>query len=419
MKNMEDRIIAGLIGGGIKAFKIYGQSLSADQFTSPGCRKLFDRMKRYTDRGAEYDMVSLANEFPGDDDITPEYLLSLSEIECCHYSLPASLQTLQDFRFRTHTFNMIQQYSDITAGELAEKLQGEIWKYQGGLPNGWNREEAFKRMLNSIEYDMEHGVEFTTGLTDLDKMIGGFYRKEVTFIGARPSTGKSAMAVNIAMHLIKQNKSVLYIDLESGDEPMMERFVCLHTGIPVVNIRRRMLSSMQLNKIITASNEISKLPITINDQSRPTTGIIYNQALNLKSDIIIVDYINQMVKNSAEEVGQLGDIMLGLNTLSKELNIPVIALGQLNRKLEDRSDKRPQMSDIRGSGKIEEYATNIHLLHWPFKYDDKAQPNELTVFVHKQKHGPVGPVNLYWDAPHLKFDNLERGGQNGRFIKAN
>jgi len=410
MKEIEERIIAGLIAGGLPAFKIYGQFIGDDTFSDPTCKKLYNRMEGFASGSKEFNLVTLGEEFKQDPVISIEYLLRVSELEFSESSIPANLQVLQDHQFRENTTRLASEQKLITANELSDALQTEIWKYQQGLPNTWNREHAFRRVLDSIEYDMEHGVEMTTGLIDLDRVIGGLYRKEVTFVGARPSHGKTALAVNVASHLINKGKKVLYIDLESGDEPMMERFICYRTGIPIMNIRRRLLTTNQLSQIIRAANELTSLPITINDQTGITIGKIYNQARQINADVIIVDYLNCQLSGKIQEEAELGSLMQGYQTISKDLNVPIWVLGQLNRKIEDRTDKIPRIADIRGSGKIEEFSTNIILLHWPFVYDTTKLPNENFLYVLKQKHGPVEPVKLHWDAPKNKFANALQGG---------
>jgi len=200
---------------------------------------------------------------------------------------------------------------------------------------------------------------------------------------------------------------------ESGDEPMMERFLCYRTGIPIMNLRRRLLTVPQLSQIIKASSELVELPITINDRTGVTMGSIYNQARQVSADVIFIDYLNCMLSGKNSEEAELGSLMQGFQTISKDLNVPIWVLGQLNRKLEDRPIKIPRKSDIRGSGKIEEFATNILFLHWPFMFDDKELQNESWVYVSKQKHGEVRPVKLYWDAPKNKFANPLREVKHG------
>ena len=187
---------------------------------------------------------------------------------------------------------------------------------------------------------------------------------------------------------------------------MMERFICYRTGIPIMNIRRRLLTIPQLAKIAKASAELVELPITINDQTGVTVGSIYNQARNLSADMVVVDYLNCQLSGKTSEEAELGSLMKGYQTISKDLNIPIWVLGQLNRKIEDRAgEKIPRKSDIRGSGKIEEFATNILFVSWPFMYDTSKLPNENYIYVSKQKHGEVKSVKLHWDAPKNKFAN--------------
>lgn len=398
----ERRIVGALLSGKATDLQLYADRI---RLTDPLLRRVYERMQSLVSEGRDYDLHTLAAEFSGDNDITAEYLIELAEEDAIPSDIPRAVASLEDHRFRAEVSRLESTSRELTAIELSEKLQAEIWEYQrAGVPQ-WERRGAFQRMLESIEHDMTHGVEMVTGIGELDRIIGGLYRKEVTYIGARPSVGKSALAVNVAYHLIQQGKRVLYVDMESGDEAMMQRFTCLYTGIPLVNIHRRLLSPAQIERIIRAAAELSDMPLWINDRCGQSVGDIYQQALAVKADFVIVDYLNLMLKNSDEEVGELGDIMCGLNTMSKQLNVPVWVLGQLNRKLEDRTDKRPRMSDIRGSGKIEEFTGNIILLHWPHKYDEKELPDRYEAVISKQKHGPVGIVDLRWQPEIIKISN--------------
>ena len=400
MNKSERGIIGALLGADAGEFQLYSTYARIDD---PILAEIFQRQKRLVESGRDPGLETVAAEFKDHPVITPEFLVGLMEEECIPSAIPRVAQTLNDERFRSEV-KRVDPYGK-TAGEIADELQSAIWDFQRAGVQEWVRKEAFQRMLDEIEHSMTHGVEMVTGITPLDKVIGGLYRQEVTYIGARPSTGKTAWAVTVTYNLIRKGKSVLYIDLESGDTAIMKRLCCLETGIPIVDIHRATLTPEQLGKLAVASGRLSQLPIVISDRCGQSVGDIYQQAIQCKADCVIVDYINYLVRgdNQNNEVSQLGDIMTGFATMAKTLNIPVLILGQLNRQLEGRVDKRPRLSDIRASGRIEEVATNVYFLHYPYKFDENELPDKFEVVVGKSRHGPTGVVELRWQPEIQRF----------------
>ena len=398
MNQSERGIIGALLAGGPVEFQLYSTYAIIDD---PTLAEIFTRQKRLVDSGRDPGLTTIAAEFKGHPIITPEFLVGLMEEECIPSAIPRVAQNLNDERFREEV-KRVDPYGN-TAGEIADELQTAIWDFQRAGVQKWVRKEAFTRMLDEIEHDMQHGVEMVTGIVPIDKVIGGIYRQEVTLIGATQSTGKTAMAVSIARHLITSGKSVLYIDLETADTSILKRLCCLETGIPIVDIHRATLTPAQLGKLAKASAKLSDMPITVSDRCGQTVGDIYQQAIQCKADCVIIDYINYMVRNKDKEVSELGDIIAGCCTMAKTLNIAVIPLCQLNRNMEGRTDKRPRIGDIRGSGQPAEFSNNVMLLHYPAKFDESEMVDKFEVVIAKAKHGPVGVIDLRWEAPLQRF----------------
>jgi len=412
MRTAEERIIGGLLTGTSKEFKIYANQIDANTFKTEAYQAIFRRMEALVMEGKDYDLSVIAHEFKGDHIITPEFLIGLIDPGATPHNTPNAIATLNSERFRENITDIVSRKMQVTTGEIASQLQDAVWRYHGGVPNSWQIEEALQRTLDRVESRMIGEQEFIYGIPEMDRVLGGLHRKETTVISARPGTGKSSLAMNIAYTQLERDKKVLYIDLESGDESMLERFLCRITGIGIDTIHQgRNLTAGQLAKLANAAQKLKDMPLTINDRAAITVGEIYNQALDTKADLIIVDYLNLMASNVAisDEVGKLGQMSLGLHEASKNLNIPIIILAQMNRGPENRNDHRPTIADIRGSGKIEEHADNIILLYWEHKYDMTRPEGVSEAIIAKQRQGPVGIAPLSWRAEILRFGTLQGG----------
>jgi len=399
----ERRVVASLLNGGAASFRLY--SGLAGDVRDPVLAELMSRMKALTSSGRDWDVGTLFEEFKDHPVITAEYLAYLIELGGSPESVRFQRQDVLDERLREKLGYMLGQVRTRPAAEVAAELQSAIWEYQRAGVSGWDRRDALKRMLDEIERDLASGMKIRTGIGGIDDFCGGFRGGEVTFLGARPTAGKSALAVNIADYLIIKGHKVLFFDLETGDTTLLERFVSLHTGIPIWQIAQRRLSEDELVRVVRAAGEIEELPLTINDHLGLSIGDIQAQAISSGAELIIIDYLTLLVRDTADETTQLGDIMAGLVGISKGLNVPILVLGQLNRYLEHRTDQRPRLSDIRGSGKIEEYAFKIWFLDYPFKYDQDASPDHKELIIAKCKHGPTGKVDLHWEGSTMRLSD--------------
>ena len=280
-------------------------------------------------------------------------------------------------------------------------------------------------------------VGLKTGLNDFDKKIGGLHKSDLIIVAGRPSMGKTAFATNIASNICNRknndNKTnVLFFSLEMSSEQLATRVISELSQISSEGIRTGNLSKTDFEKIIVASEKLKNLSLFIDDSPALTISSIRTRSRRLKRkfglDLIIIDYlqlINGESRNSNDNrVKEISDITRGLKAIAKELNIPVVALSQLSRKVEEREEKRPQLADLRESGSIEQDADLVVFLYREEYYLARTEPPEGTekhamwtskmekvhniaeAIVAKHRHGPISRVKLHFNATNTKFSDL-------------
>lgn len=405
MKQIEEYILSGLMYGGLAAMRNHAVGLSEEDFTGER-RTVFQRMRKLQVDGLEFDLPLLAEELKG---VVPaDYLASLCELEIAA-GVPRHIRALRDEQFRVRALQTLSKARRVPVSELASEMQDQVWQYQKGLPRDWYLSEALDRTLAEIEKRIVGDIEFPTGLRDLDEMTGGLHRGEVTIMAGRPSQGKSALAVNICNHLLDQGRRVLFVDLETSDVKILERFICLRSGVPVYRMNKGTVTDDDLVRIVKARKEIQDLPLVINDNFGVKVADILSQGRNMKADLLVVDYL-QLVQDGYRESQsrseQMGNVCRSVKMISRELRIPVLALSQLNRASESRAGNEPNLSDLRDSGEIEQSADNVLMLFWKWVYTNEDK-YENTLLVKKQRHGPVGRIPLYWNDELMEFGDLQ------------
>jgi replicative DNA helicase len=285
----------------------------------------------------------------------------------------------------------------------------------------------------------------STGLVDLDKQIGGLHKSDLIILAGRPSMGKTALATNIAMNIAKnfayepqpdgtrktvRGGIVAFYSLEMSADQLAGRLLSDASGVPSDKIRKGEINPGEFMQIKEAAMEISACPLYIDDTGGITLAKLTARARRLKRtaglDCLIVDYLQLVTigDSTMNRVQEVSTITMGLKTLAKELAIPVIALSQLSRQVESRDDKRPQLSDLRESGSIEQDADIVMFVYRESYYLGRAEPREgspehLTwqeemdrtrgmaeVIIGKQRHGPIGTVRLSFEANTVRFGNL-------------
>jgi replicative DNA helicase len=311
-----------------------------------------------------------------------------------------------------------------TAGELLDLAEQRILHVsQQRKPDGFTRiKELLWPTMERIEALQRGGRTITgvaTGFNDLDEMTSGFQPSDLIIVAARPSMGKTAFCLNVAQHAsIDEQRKVAFFSLEMSKESLVQRMLTSEARVDAQRLRRGLLRDDEFPMLARAAGILSSAPIWIDDTPGLTLLEMRSKARRLKADngldMVIVDYLQLMqgpsnAENRQQEVSQ---ISRGLKALAKELNVPVVALSQLSRAPEQRTgDHRPQLSDLRESGAIEQDADLIMFLFRQEMYDGPVDKDgnsiegKAELIVGKQRNGPTGSVNLHFYKQYTRFAN--------------
>ncbi len=307
---------------------------------------------------------------------------------------------------------------------LVDEFEGRIFKLNDDKQTDGpvSAAELVRSGMNKLAELSERNSDVTgvgSGFKALDKMTAGFQPGELTIIAARPSMGKTAFSLNIATHVVlREKKSLLYFSIEMNRDQMMMRVLGSEAKVGLGDLRTGKLSDEGWKRIIDKATRIGETNLFIDDASFITPMIIRSKARKIKAryglDMIMVDYLQLMKlgqKTDSRE-REVSEISQSLKALAKDLKIPVIAMAQVNRGSEGRSDRRPQVSDLRESGSIEQDADLIMMLYREDYYDRENPDVKGTseVIVGKQRNGTVGTVRLRWESNIGKFLDTEEGG---------
>ncbi len=309
--------------------------------------------------------------------------------------------------------------SQFTARELLESAERRVFSIAQDEIRGATLElkdvvlQAMDRI--ALRAETKHAVTgIGTGLIDLDDLLGGLQGGQLVILAARPSMGKTALALNICDHAsIALENSVLFVSLEMGGLEIAERLLCARSRIDGHKLRTGIgLGNREMTELGRAYSELANGRIFIDDTPSRNmlqiTAVARRLGLRNKLGLIVLDYI-QLVdsedsRDSRQE--QIAKISRRLKALARELGVPVIALSQLNRAVESREDRRPRMADLRESGAIEQDADIVLLLHRPEYYDANEQPGIAELIIAKNRNGPTGTVKLTFMKNLTKFENL-------------
>ena len=308
--------------------------------------------------------------------------------------------------------------------------------------------------MANAAYQREGGMAgVSTGLIDLDKKLGGLHKSDLLILAGRPSMGKTSLATNIAFNVAKAYKKgilpdgtegavdggvVGFYSLEMSAEQLAARILSEAAEVPSEQIRRGDMTETEFRRFVDAAKSLEACPLFIDDTPTLPIAQLAARARRLKRthglDVLIVDYL-QLVRGtgrSENRVNEISEITMGLKAIAKELNIPVIALSQLSRQVESREDKRPQLSDLRESGSIEQDADVVMFVFREEYYKEREKPGDhemekmatwqeemerlhgkAEVVIGKQRHGPIGTVELSFEGKFTRFGNLVKPWQQG------
>lgn len=256
----------------------------------------------------------------------------------------------------------------------------------------------------------------STGFIDLDKMTAGMQKSDMILVAARPSMGKTAFALNVANHVaLRENKAVAIFSLEMSAKSLMNRLFSIEAGVDAQKIRTGMLDEYDWPRLIDGSDEIAQSKLIIDETPSITISELRSKCRKYKqqSDIqlIVIDYLQLITTSGRGESRQqeISNISRSLKSLARELDVPVIAISQLNRGAEQRDDKRPMLSDLRDSGAIEQDADVVLLLYRDEYYNKESTKKGVSeVIIAKQRNGPTGTVELSWLAAYTRFANRDK-----------
>ena len=285
--------------------------------------------------------------------------------------------------------------------------------------------ELVKKAINTIEdFHQRQGVltGVGTGFADLDKMTSGLHPGEMVVIAARPSMGKTSLAMNIAEHVaIEQRLPVGVFSLEMTAESLVLRMLCSRSRVNLRNVREGFLAERDFPKLTGAAGKLANAPLFIDDSSALSILQLRAKARRMAQQydikLFVIDYL-QLLHSTARRAEnrqqEIADISSGIKALAKELEVPVIVLSQLNRELEREKNRKPRLSDLRESGAIEQDADLVGLLYAPSSDDeDGASPAEqdalpLNLLIAKQRNGPTGDVNLTFLKSYTRFESAAK-----------
>ncbi len=305
--------------------------------------------------------------------------------------------------------------------DIAEKgTTGETFTLERTLIDTFNRidERAGKAHLSV--------TGLGTGYVDLDNMTAGLHNNELVIIAARPSVGKTAFALNVVRHVILEDRQpVFFVSLEMSRLELAERLLCCQGRVDSHRLRKGTLDSNEIQKLMAAGDTLRGnahagfVKLFIDDSPAQSMLRISANArrLKLRHDIrlVVIDYLQLIEPENRRDPRQeqVAQISRRLKFLAKELQLPVIALAQVNRASEDRQDHKPRLSDLRESGSIEQDADTVMLLHRPGKFDGTQEDNVLEIIIGKQRNGPTGEITLAYLKQYMRYENFAADSNYG------
>ncbi|WP_408955330.1 replicative DNA helicase [Natroniella sp. ANB-PHB2] len=273
--------------------------------------------------------------------------------------------------------------------------------------------------FDNLEQLYKHKNDVTgvpTGFRDLDKMTSGFQKADLVIIAARPSMGKTALALNIAQHAaVKEETPVAIFSLEMSKAQLVQRMLCSEAQVDSHRLRTGYLNETDWRRISQAAGRLGEAKIFIDDTPGITVMEMRAKARRIQAehglDLILIDYLQLMQgrRNSESRQQEVSQISRSLKGLARELDVPVVSLSQLSRAVEQRNDKRPQLSDLRSSGSIEQDADVVAFIYRDDYYNPESEKAGITeIIIGKQRNGPVGTVELAFQKEYTKFVDLAK-----------
>ncbi|MCQ0971691.1 replicative DNA helicase [Paracoccus sp. TK19116] len=445
------------------------QIIRAEHFYDPVHARIFEICAERIARNALASPVTIKAFMETDTGLRdlggPAYLARIAAGAISPYAARDYAQMIREFALRRELITLGQDISaraatvqvDDDAEEQIKQAEQTLYKLgeQGVAERGF---QSFLRAVTSAvhtanaAYQRDGGLSgISTGLVDLDRKMGGLNDSDLIILAGRPSMGKTSLATNIAFNVAKAHKIgvkadgsegtvqggvVGFFSLEMSAEQLAARILSEASEVPSERIRRGDMDEGEFRRFVEAAHALQNCPLYIDDTPALPIHQLAARARKLKRthglDVLMVDYLQLLRASSAKDsrVNEVSEITQGLKAVAKELNIPVIALSQLSRQVESREDKRPQLSDLRESGSIEQDADIVMFVFREEYYKEREKPSDsdldamakwqqvmeavhgkAEVIIGKQRHGPIGTVELSFEGQFTRFGNLARERQ--------
>ena len=427
-------------------------------FFDPAHIKIYDVILNLNNRGMIANPITLKNFFEKDNMLNEvggtEYLVKLTRFSSSSKQAVDYAKIIHEMYLRRQLILISDKLSSETLNASSKEQNAEsiiegTEKSLFDLAERGSFSQSFIQFNKALDQTIQMAtlamqndqgiVGVPTGLSDLDEKLGGLHKSDLIILAGRPSMGKTALATNIAYNaaqniLKRQEKSsIAFFSLEMSSEQLSTRILSEQARIRSDDIRRGKVTEEEINRYIETSRNIYNLPLYIDETPAITIATLSNRARRIKRlnglSLVVVDYIQLMRSSSNKNDGrvqEISEITQGLKALAKELSVPVLALSQLSRAVEQRDDKQPQLADLRESGSIEQDADVVMFVYREAYYLERKQPklgsiehaewqskmNDVNgladIILGKQRHGPTGTIKVEFEGIYTKFKDLSR-----------
>lgn len=406
------------------------KKISPEDFTNPKNRDIFQAMNEAFLGGKLPTFMNIITHIKA---TSQEYFIKLMEVTPMYLDFSLALEQLREYsKKRKLKEAVIEMNYMLSRGEFkTEQLASLYSEKLGGIVDVESEEgdDGITELVDDIlerKRKLENGqslIEITTGYNSLNWITDGFHKTELTIIAARPAVGKTALILNFMLRQIKQDIPVLMFSLEMSKKSLYKRLLSIISGVDAGKINKGQLSESEVEKIIAAADfllERKRDKLFIIDKSSITINDMIVEAKTMKNkgiQVIYIDYLQllnteSVYKNRAIE---MGEISRNLKILAKELDVAVVAVAQLNREVEHRTNKRPNLADLRDSGEIEQNADNVWFLYREGYYleqkgeGENEKTNQTELIISKHRNGPTGRIKLCFTKETLGFYEYEEG----------
>lgn len=427
----EQAVLGGIIHSGGKALMDVQDIISREDFYRSDHRVIWDAMVKLDELDAPMDIVTIMDHLNKMDLMaeagSAAYLTTLYQETPGSANVRAYARIVKERSVRREMIvaaNQVRELADDTReiDEVLADAQAQVMEIghdhsQSGPVEIKSLMPDWMENLDTM-FHMEQSIPgLSTGFNNLDKKINGLQRQNLVVIAGRPSMGKTALAINIANH-VGETRPVLVFSMEMSSMEIVTRSVAQHSKVPLDRLLSGNINDEQWDSVGKGVSHISYSKIILDESPSMLMQQIRARARRVKQQqpdlaVIIVDYLQLMSgDNKIHRAQQISDITRGLKSLAKELDIPVVALSQLNRDVDKRDDKHPRLSDLRESGSIEQDADVILFIYRDVVYDEKTKHKKVAeVIVGKQRNGPTGTVLLYYFGEYTMFGQMDADAQ--------